>query len=269
MNAVRTVAKELWTSIPLINRLAVYETKIKNKSNYLGSFWEIISPLLFIAIYWFAFGYGIRQRSDVDGIPFLTWMLAGIILWFFIQPGVTNGSKAIFSKIKMISKMNFPTSIIPAYVVISRLFPHLALLGITIVYMQFAGHPISVYYIQIPYFLLAAILLVISVVMITSTLTVIVRDFQVFIQSSIRVFLYLTPILWPMDNRLPDWLIPVMKINPMYYLVEGYRASFFYGEWYFITNASYTLYFWALVFVLFSIGAVLHVRFRRHFVDFL
>jgi teichoic acid transport system permease protein len=58
-------------------------------------------------------------------------------------------------------------------------------------------------------------------------------------------------------------------LNPLYYLMEGYRTSFFGSEWYFIEHWQYTLYFWAIVLVLFLFGAILHVKFRRHFIDYL
>ncbi|SFE74921.1 ABC transporter permease [Alteribacillus iranensis] len=268
MKAVVSVMKELWHNMYLINRLALYEIKIKNKNNYFGEAWEIFTPLFFIAIYWFVFGYGIRSNEDVDGIPFLNWMLAAITIWFFVQPAVTQGSKAIYTKVRMVSKMNFPTSVIPVYVVVSRLYPHLVLLMIILLYMQFTGYPINLYYIQLPYYLAGMLLLVISFVLLSSTITTVFRDVQLFIQSTIRVFLYITPFLW-VTETLPEFVQSFMKINPLYYLVEGFRASIFGESWYLIENWQYTLYFWAVVLVLFSIGAILHMRFRRHFIDFL
>ncbi|SDH73407.1 teichoic acid transport system permease protein [Alteribacillus persepolensis] len=268
MKSVVTIIKELWESMYLINRLALYEIKIKHNNNYLGPLWELITPVFFIAIYWFVFGYGIRDNEAVDGVPFFSWMTAGITIWFFVQPAVTQGSKAIYTKVRMVSKMSFPTSVIPAYVVISKLYPHLFLLFIIMIYMQFAGHPVNMYYVQFPYFIFSMIMLVIAFVLISSTITTVIRDAQMFIQSTIRVFLYLTPFLW-VTNVLPERIHALMQLNPLYYLVEGYRAAFFGESWYLLEHGWYTLYFWGLVGVLFVIGSVLHVRFRRHFIDFL
>lgn len=268
MKSAVLICKELYQSLYLIRRLSVYEIKSKNKNNYLGIAWEIINPLIFIAIYWFVFGYGIRGNTGVDGVPFLNWMMAGITIWFFVQPAITQGSKSIFSKIKMVARMNFPTSAIPTYIIVSKLYPHLVLMVIVGIYMQFTGYPVNMYYLQFPYFLFGTIALVVSFVLISSTLTVLVRDVQMFIQSSIRIMLYLTPFLWTTDS-LPPAIQSAMQLNPLYYLVEGYRAAYFGDGWYFISQWEYTLYFWGTVAVFFLIGAALHVRFRRHFVDFL
>lgn len=268
MKAVRTIVKELWDNLYLINRLARFEIKIKNTNTYLGPLWELITPAFFIAIYWFVFGYGIRSNEPVDGIPFFTWLLAGITIWFFVQPAITQGSRAIYTKIRMVSKMNFPTSAIPVYVVVSRLYPHFVLIFIVIIYMQFAGYPVSIYYVQLPYFLLSMVILVIAFVLISSTVTLVIRDVQRLIQATIRVFLYITPFLW-VTADLPESIQTLLKINPLYYVVEGYRASFFGTSWYFIEHWKYTFYFWSVVIILFIIGSMLHVRFRRHFIDFL
>ncbi|WP_240374912.1 ABC transporter permease [Bacillus piscicola] len=268
MNSVLKIVKELWQNVYLINRLALYEIKIKNKNNYLGAAWELITPVFFIAIYWFVFGYGIRSNEDVGGIPFFDWMIAAITIWFFVQPAITQGSKAIYTKIRMVSKMSFPTSAIPAYVVVSKLYPQLVLFGIILVYFQFTGYPVTIYYAQLPYFVFSMVALVIAFVLITSTITTAFRDVQMFIQSTVRVLLYITPFLW-VTETLPDFVEKFMKVNPLHYLVEGYRAAIFGESWYFIEHWEYTLYFWGLVFVLFFIGAVLHVRFRRHFIDLL
>ena len=61
----------------------------------------------------------------------------------------------------------------------------------------------------------------------------------------------------------------ILKLNPLYYLIEGYRASLFGTEWYLVTHWQYTVYFWILVIVMFIVGAILHVKFRRHFIDYL
>ena len=71
MQAVLTVIKEHFKNFYLIQRLARFQLKISNHDNYLGLAWELINPVLQIGVYWFAFGFGIRQNEPVDGIPFI------------------------------------------------------------------------------------------------------------------------------------------------------------------------------------------------------
>lgn len=149
------VLKEQYDNFHLINRLAAYELKSANNNNYLGSLWELLNPAIQIAIYWFVFGF-VQNRPAVeygDGkYAFFPWMLAGITLWFFIYPSITHGSKSIYTRLKMVSRMNFPLSAIPSYVILSKLMPQLLLMLVTIIIFQFMGLPINIYYLQLPYF---------------------------------------------------------------------------------------------------------------------
>ncbi|USK38644.1 ABC transporter permease [Cytobacillus firmus] len=276
MHSVITVIKEQIKSFYLVRRLSVYEVKSANRNNYLGILWEIINPMIQIAIYWFVFGYGIlsasgRGKVDMDGqlIAYFPWMLSGMVLWFFVNQAITQGSKSVYTRINMVSKMSFPMSVIPTYVIFSKLYQHLMLLAVVLVIFQFLGFPINIYYLQLPYFMLATVIFLVAFALITSTLTTIVRDFQMLIQSLVRILIYLSPFLWPPYDLKPDIIPLIMKLNPIYYLAEGYRASILGLAWYPIENWEYTLYFWGITILLLIFGSILHVKFRDRFVDFL
>src|SRR5699024_5087811 len=257
----------------LISRLSLYEIKSKNKNNYLGMTWEIINPTIQLIIYWFVFST-IRAREPIEmngvEIPFFPWLLAGFFIWIFSYQSIIQGSNSIYTRLKMLSKMNFPMSVIPNYIIYTNLYIHIGLLILSIVVLNFMGFYISVYYVQLFYFLLSAYCLLFAISLITSTISTIIRDFHMLLNSVVRMLLYLSGVLWPLTLLSDFPLIEnIMKLNPIYYLVEGYRASLFGTEWYLITNWQYTLFFWALVIVLFIIGSSLHVKFRRHFIDYL
>ena len=273
MKSLITVIKEQIENFYLIRRISLYELKSQNKNNYLGMTWELINPAIQIVIYWFVFGT-IRQRApiemDGDEVSFFPWLLAGYFLWVFCQKSITKGSKSIYSRLRMLSKMNFPMSVIPSYVIFSNFYVHLVLLVISIVIFHLMGFFGSIYYLQFVYFIFAAFCLLFALSLITSTLSTLYRDFDMFLNSVIRMLLYLSGVLWPM-TLLNDYplILKVMMANPIFYLIEGYRAAFFGTGWYFIEHWQYSLYFWVLVFVLLLIGATLHVKFRRNFIDYI
>lgn len=268
MKSVFKVLQEQIQYFYLVRRLSIYELRSMASGNYLGMAWEIINPAIQIAIYWFVFGFGIRQREPVGDIPYLQWMFAGILAWFFITQSVMKGSKSIFSKIKMLAKMNFPMSVIPSYVIFAQFYPHLILLGLGMLFLQFIGYPISIYYLQLPLYMIGLLAFLFSLVLITSTLTTIIRDVQMLLQSVMRMLLYLSPILWP-PTILPESVQPYMMLNPFYYVIEGYRYSLLGEGWYFLENPIYTLYFCGVILITFIVGAYLHVKFRSQFIDFL
>ncbi len=270
-SAIKVIHEQI-QNFYLIQRLSLYELKSKNKNNYLGMAWEIINPLIQILIYWFVFG-SIRQRADIEVIPgtevpFIHWLLAGFILWTFFYQSTIQGSKSIYTRLRMLSKMSFPMSVIPNIVIFSQFYIHIVMLGITFFIFQLSGYFVTVYFLQIVYFIFASFCLIFAISLITSTLSTIIRDVHMFLNATLRMLLYLSPILWQitiLDEPLPT----IMKLNPLYYLIEGYRSALFGLDWYFIVHWQYTLYFWGVVIVLFLFGAALHVKFRRHFIDYL
>src|SRR4051794_35512610 len=111
MRSIYQVIKDNVSNFYLIIRLSLFELKISNNNHYLGMLWEVINPMILISIYWFVFGYGIRGGRHVNGVEYLPWLLAGITVWFFISQSLIQGSKSIYSRIKVIAKMNFPMSV--------------------------------------------------------------------------------------------------------------------------------------------------------------
>lgn len=273
MKSAIKVIQEQVNNFYLIRRLSLFELKSKNKNNYLGIAWEIINPAIQILIYWFVFGT-LRERADVKvagiDIPFFSWLLAAFFLWIFFYQATIQGSRSIFSRLKMLSKMNFPMSVIPSYVIFSQFYVHIFMIAVVTIILHFSGFNLNLYTLQIFYFMLGAFSLIFAISLITSTLSTIVRDIHMLLNSTLRMLLYLSGVLWPI-TILADFpaIMNIMKLNPLYYLIEGYRAAFFSSEWYFITNWEYSLYFWAVVAVLLLLGSVLHIKFRRHFIDYL
>lgn len=268
MTALFKIIKEQFQSFYMIQRLAIFQMKIDNQNNYLGYAWEVLNPAIQMAMYWFVFGLGVRANRNVDHIPYVLWMLAGICMWFFINKAILDGTKSIYKKYSMVSKMNFPLSTLPSYIITSRFYSHLVLVGILIVVFWFSGYPPTIYYLQLIYFLAMSYIYAFAITLLTSTIAVVIRDVQMVIQSILRIMFFVSPILW-LPNRLPEWIQEFLKYNPFHYLANGYRASLLYGNWYAITNWKLTLYNWAIIFVLLLIGSIAHFKFRNRFSDFI
>lgn len=273
MKSLWLVLREQLSHFYLVRRLSLYDMKSKNQNNYLGIVWEVLTPTISILIYWFVFGT-LRQRAPVEiggmEVPFFFWLVAGFIVWTFFYQASIEGSKSIYSRLKMLSKMNFPLSVIPNIPVFSKFYTHLIMLTLAFIVFQFAGYYVDIYFVQLPYFIFGTYAFILSFALITSTLSTLVRDVHLLLNSLLRMVLYLSGVLWPL-SILADFptLQVIMQLNPLVYLIEGYRAAFFGTEWYLVTHWEYTLYFWAAIFIMFMVGSILHVKFRRNFIDYL
>jgi teichoic acid transport system permease protein len=267
MRFVLQIIRDIVKNYHLIYRLATYDIKNKYQMHYLGILWQILNPAIQIGIYWTIFGLGIRGGRPVDGVPFFIYLIVGLIPWNFISPGIIQGSNSIYSRVNMVSKMNFPVSILPTITIFSNLFGFLIMLAMLGLGLIVYGINPGIYLLQLPYYILAMIVFIFSVTMLTSTISIIIRDFQLMLQPIMRMMLYFLPILWDTSN-LPQVIQTIFKLNPIYYLIEGFRKTFLKHEWFF-ADLTYTIYFWSVTLLVLLIGAVVHNKFKHKFIDFL
>lgn len=263
--SIRYVSDEHINNIYRIISISKYEIKSENRDSNLGALWNVLNPLIYIATYWFVFGAGIRNNKPVDGVPFLHWMLSGLIVWFFMSNCIRKSTNSISSKLNILEKMKFPISILPATVIISQLYQHVIMLVLTYLFIILQGYTPSIYNIQIIYYLLCSIIFCISFGLVFSVLSIIIKDIKKIIPAVLRLLFYVTPILWTVEN-LPLWIQNIMKWNPIYYIVVGYRSSLF-GEPQFYLDVPSTIVFWIITICLFVSGCILMYKYRNKFVD--
>ncbi|KZE64089.1 Teichoic acid translocation permease TagG [Fictibacillus phosphorivorans] len=267
MRFVLQILKEQLSNLYLIFRLASYDMKSKYQMHYLGVFWQFLNPAVQVLVYWVVFGLGIRARNPVDGVPYLIWLLVGLIPWFFISPTIVQGSNSIYSKVNLVSKMKFPVSLLPTITIISNSLNFLVLLAIMVLIMFLNGFVPTVFFFQLPYYLFCTFMFLLAITLLFSTVSVIIRDFQNVLQSFMRMIMFLLPILWDI-NRLPDNIQKILMLNPLYYLIEGFRNTFLYETW-FYEDILYMSYFWFVTLLILLIGSILHLKLRSKFIDYL
>jgi teichoic acid transport system permease protein len=267
---LKEIYKEQIEHKDLIFRMAKFDVKATYQIHYLGTLWQFINPLIQVAIYYIVFGIGLRGGRPIEGdTPFLVWLLLGLIPWFFIAPTIIQGSNSIYQKVNLVSKMNFPVSVLPTIRMVGNSFQFLVLMCILFIVILIHGIFPSIYILQLPYYLICLYMFLFAFSILSSTIATLIRDYQTLLQQIMRMLLYLSPILWnPASEQVPDWLSNILKLNPFYYIIEGIRDSFLGGEWFF-ENYIYMMYFWVLTFVILYFGTKIHFRFRKNFVDYL
>lgn len=268
MISILKVVKEQIQNFQLIFRIGFYERKSQYQMHYLGRVWQFINPFILISVYWFVFGLGIREGSPINETPFFLWLIIGMVPWIFISSTVGQASNSIHSKIAMVSKMNFPVSILPSIKIVSNSVSFLILLGVAFVITLFYGRFSGIYLFQLPYYLLCTFILIYSITILTASLSTIIRDIQNLVQAIMRIMFFLLPIVWNIESLKPEYLATLLKLNPFYYVIEGYRYSLLGGEW-FYNDITYTIYFWLLTITILFVGATVHLKFRNKFVDYL
>ncbi|MBH0230734.1 ABC transporter permease [Halobacillus yeomjeoni] len=267
MTPVLRIFKEQIFHLPLILRLAIYEIKGKYQMHYLGVLWQLINPLIQVCVYWFVFGFGLRQAGEVGDTPFIVYLLLGLVPWFFISPTVIQGSNSVYSKVNLVSKMKFPVSVLPSITIFGNMFNFLIMLGLLTIVLGFYGINGGLFLLQLPYYLFCLFAFLFAFTLLSSTISTIIRDYQIMIQSLMRMLFFLTPIFWSMD-MFSETIQTVIKLNPFAYIINGFRETFI-GQAWFFDDWRYMLYFWSLTLLLLFIGSLLHENFKNKFVDYL
>ena len=232
----------------------------------LGVFWPIIKNCIFVFAYWFTIAIGLKGTSNIE-YPYMVWLVTGLVPWFFIRDTLVPAAKSIRSNRYLVTKIVYPVSTITTFKVISGFISSYSfLLVLIVICFRYNIYP-DIYWIQLVYYALCSLLLLIAISLITSSLVVVSRDIEFFINSVIVLIFWISPILWPISN-ITGKLNLIVKLNPFFYIVEGFRDSILSKVW-FWDNVYLTIYFWAVVIILFIVGIFMHGKLREQFSDIL
>lgn len=234
----------------------------------LGWSWAIIKPAVTIFVYWFAFSIGMRKGQPVDGMPFFLWLIAGLIPWFYMNDMLTQGTDSIRKYSYLVTKMKFPVSTIPTFVSISKLIVHFILLAIIILIFIGAGYTPDIYIIQLPFYILLSFLFFTVFSLFSSLLSSMSKDFSNLVKSFITAIFWLSGILWNVNTIDIGWVKKILMINPVTYLIEGYRNCFIHKTWFF-EEPKRLLYFTIILFVLIIAALWTYRRLRKEIPDVL
>lgn len=254
------------------NKFVIYQlVKRDYKNRYIGSFlgfaWSIIQPVMMIFVLWFVFVKGFKSGPINGTIPFIAYLTIGIIVWnFFVEAWAA--STGVFQEYSyLVKKINFKIAILPVVKLLSSFATHIIFIVIGIIILIGSGVEFSWYWFQTFYYLFAVIVFILGLSWVTSCLQVFVRDIMQIINVILQFGFWLTPICWNFNIVPPEYQF-WFKLNPMFYIVDGYRRSFLLNEP-FWGNSENALYFWGVTLVILLIGVVLFRRLRPHFADVL
>jgi len=254
--------------------MAGSELKKKYSSTLFGWSWAIVRPVVFIFVYWFAMSVGIRGGKDVElangeHVKYILWMIPGVITWFVLQETLSAGVVCVRHNSHLVNKMLFPVGTIPIFSTISYFFSHLIMIVITFVIIALTKG-ITIYIIQLPFYLMLLFIFCCITATLISTLGVISRDFEQLIKAILNVFFWLSPVLWEID-KIPDKykiIRTVIQLNPYNYFITGYRDSFL-GQAWFWQHWKYTPYVIGFIIIYALFTATLHKKLSPEFADVL
>lgn len=266
MGMLAGVVRDFWAARRLIFALAKNDFKTRYAGSHFGMFWAFVNPVMTILVFWFVFQVGFRS-SAVQGVPFILWLSCGLIPWFFFSDGWANVTGSFIDYSYLIKKMVFRVSALPLIKITAALFVHGFFLAILMLLFLLYGYSPTWQWLQIPYYLFCTVALMIGTGYLTSAVAPFFRDTQQIIGIGLQFGMWITPIMWPAEMLPPEfrWLI---LVNPMAYVVDGYRQVFIGGGWFWERPVGLAV-FWAATLALLCLGGWVFRRLRPHFADVL
>ena len=266
------IPKELFQSRELIWKLAKNDFKKRYAGSYLGFLWALVQPVVTVLMYWVVFDVIFNTRSEMVAsgveVPYVLFLTAGLVPWFYFSEAITNGTNALLEYSYLVKKVVFNISILPIIKLIAATFIHIFFVAVLLVVAAFYGYYPNVYTLQVVYYSFCMFVLVLAMSYCTSAIVVFFKDLAQIINIGLQVGMWATPILWNIGMITDDRLVTLVKLNPLVYIVNGYRNAIYGNEWFFEHFYSST-YFWIFTVTLFCIGSLIFKRLKVHFADVL
>lgn len=258
---------ELWRKRYLIWLFIKRDITVQFKQTIFGMGWYFISPLFTMFMYVIVFGR--IAEIPTDDIPQPVFYLSGICLWEYFSECLTAVSATFQTNANLFGKVYFPRLVSPVSVVASKLFRFsLQLATFVIVYLLFVfrGVPLkpTIYLLLFPALVLMIQMLALGLGLIVSSLTTKYRDLTNFFGVFVSLWMYATPIVYPLSYVTNPTLHKIMLFNPMTAIIETFKYGAYGAGEFSWTSLGYSL---GIILVLLLIGVSMFNRKQKFFID--
>ena len=261
--------KELWRYRDLTSLFVRRNITTQYKQTILGPLWYIIQPTITVLMYMVVFG-GIA-KIPTDGLPQPLFYLSGVCLWQYFSDCLNKTSSTFVSNAGIFGKVYFPRLVVPISTVVSNLLRFAIQLGLFLV--VYAIYQLWVipgqihtnwYALLLPVLVLMLAGLALGFGILFSSMTTKYRDLQLMLDYFVRLWMYATPVVWPLSTITNAKLHLAMSLNPLTPIIEAFKYGFLgAGEF----SWGGLAYSFAFMVVLLVVGVVLFNRVQRTFMD--
>lgn len=268
-NKIILLPVELYQNRRLIWKLAKSDFKKRYAGSYMGAVWAMVQPVVTVLMYYFVFDiiFGAKAELAKDGVevPYVLFLTAGLVPWFYFSEALTSATTALLEYNYLVKKVVFKISILPIIKLIAATFIHIFFAAVLVLIGWLYGYTPNLYTLQIIYYSACMFVFVLAISYSTCSIVIFFRDLNQIINILLQIGMWATPVLWNIGT-FNGKIQTILKINPLVYIVEGYRDAI-YGEQWFWQDFYSTAYFWIVTVVLFGVGALIFKRLKIHFAD--
>ncbi len=211
---------ELISYRELLVKWTIRDLKIRYKQSLLGMAWAILQPLALTLIFSMIFSRIVRVPTD--GIPYPLFYFAAIMPWVFFSSSLSFAAPCLVNNLNLVTKVYFPREILPLASVLAS-FVDFCFAGIVFVGMMlFYQAPINASLFILPVLIVLQIILALGIGLILAALNVSYRDVRFVVPVALQLWLYLTPVIYPV-SMVPERFLKLYMLNPMAGIIDAYR----------------------------------------------
>ena len=255
---LRVYFSNLWKQRRLIGAIAQAAIKAGHLDTWFGRLWNILNPLLLGLTYYLLIGIILGQDITIE---YLAILLGGLFAFYFTRSSASTGANAIVKGGAMIRATSVPRMILPLASVAVALRTYIPTLGAYALFHIMGGLPITPALLMVPVIIFIQLVFNTGLALMLSTVTVFFRDTSSFLPYFLRIWMYLTPVLY-LYTAVPAKILPFMELNPLFRLFSAWQQILFEGvfpSWQNLAAASG----WAVVYLL--AGGYLFLSKEREF----
>ncbi len=212
--------RDLWEYRELLMLLVWREIKGAYRQTALGVSWLFLRPILNVLVLTLVFGMLVQVPSN--DLPYALFSLSALLPWGYFSNAVLRSAGSLVQNMEIISKVYFPRLIIAVAGVLSGLVDLAASFIVFVVFMLIYRVPLRIEMLWLPGFILAAVLMALTVGLWLATLSVRYRDVSFAVNFLLQALMYLSPVIYPISS-VPEKLVFFYQLNPMAGIIDGFR----------------------------------------------
>lgn len=235
LNTLSTILKDNWEWRKQISRLALFELVKKSRGAVLSWAWFFIKPAMYIFCFWFALDFGLRTgegMADSGGGPYILWLCAGLIPWFFMQEMLGAGIDVYHRYPYLVNKIKFPLAGISTIYTGASMIVHLMLVVVLFVIFFACGMTPSIYLLQVPLLIVMMFVFWDVTSILFSQLSAMSKDVANLMHAMSTPFFWLSGVIFDVQSIPIDWIQVVLYLNPITFFTSAYRVAFYDNTWF-------------------------------------
>jgi lipopolysaccharide transport system permease protein len=207
----------------------IRNVQVRYKQSFLGAAWAILQPLSTTVLFTLVFSYFVRVETG--GTPYPVFYYSALLPWTFFASSISFGTQSLVGNLNLVTKIYFPKEILPVSAVMASFVDFLVAAIIYVVMMIIYRVSVGPSLVLLPVLLAVQILLTLGVVLLASALNVFYRDIRFVVPLGMQLWMYLTPVIYPIEQVPAQFRSLYMIVNPMAGLIDSYRRIVLTAEW--------------------------------------